>query len=135
MKHIACAIFCRNRSLLLAKRASHKLAYANCWDVIGGHVDPGETIAQALIREAEEEVGLTPRSFVSTGSFREPRPELHGQATYHFFVVHQWDGGEPTMMGDEHSEIRWFTIDEACALADLAVPAYRDLFRNLALPD
>jgi 8-oxo-dGTP pyrophosphatase MutT (NUDIX family) len=131
MKHTAGAIFFRDRHLLLAKRAAHKAAYPNCWDVIGGHVDPGETVEQALIREAEEEVGLTPRSFVETGSVREPRPELHGEATHHFFVVHDWGGGEPQMLGDEHTEIHWFTIDEACALTDLALAEYRDLFRNL----
>jgi 8-oxo-dGTP diphosphatase len=133
MKHIAGAIFFRERYVLLAKRAAHKATYPKCWDVIGGHVQLGETIEQALIREAEEEVGLTPRSFVTAGSIRDPRPDLHGEAIYHLFAVTEWRGGEPAMLGDEHTEIRWFTIDDACALTDLALAEYRDLFRNRRL--
>ena len=35
------------------------------------------------------------------------------------------------MTGDEHTELRWFTLDEACALEDLAMPRYRELFATL----
>lgn len=36
------------------------------------------------------------------------------------------------MLGDEHSEIRWIPVDDAVRLPDLAIEAYRDLFRSLA---
>ena len=131
MKHTACALFVKEHCLLLARRGSHKSRAPNCWDVIGGHVEPGETIEQALIREAQEEVGLTPLQFVSAGTIREPRPDLHGQATYHFFIVTEWSGGEASMLGDEHAELRWFSIEEARALKNLALAEYRNLFRKL----
>jgi len=44
MIHCACAIFVRERQLLLAKRARRKTVYPNCWDLIDGHVEPGETV-------------------------------------------------------------------------------------------
>jgi len=123
----------KEQRLLLARRASHKSRAPNCWDVIGGHVEPGETIEQALIREAQEEVGLTPLLFASAGIIREPRPDLHGKATYHFFIVTEWSGGEASMLGDEHTELRWFSIEEACALGDLALAEYKNLFGKLAV--
>ena len=119
--------------MLLARRASHKLRAPNCWDVIGGHVEPGETIEQALLREAQEEVGLTPLRFVPAGAILEPRPDLHGEATYHFFIVTEWSGGDASMLGDEHTELRWFSIEEARALKNLALAEYRNLFRKLAV--
>ena len=131
--HIACAIFVRDRRILLARRAPHKTVYPDRWDVIGGHVEAGETIEQALIREAQEEVGLTPSRFAAAGSLDQPRPDLYGEAVSHFFVVTTWTGGEPSLQGNEHTEFGWFEIGEACALPDLAVDAYRDLFRNLRL--
>jgi 8-oxo-dGTP diphosphatase len=60
LTEIACAAFLRDGFILLAKRASHKTWYPNRWDLIGGHVETGESVENALVREAREEVGLIP---------------------------------------------------------------------------
>jgi hypothetical protein len=52
---------------------------------------------------------------------------------FHFFIVSEWTGGEAVLVGDEHTEFRWFTIEEACELEALALADYRSLFRNLPL--
>src|SRR6266545_8127579 len=31
--------------------------FPGCWDIVGGHVEPGETLLEALSREVEEETG------------------------------------------------------------------------------
>jgi 8-oxo-dGTP diphosphatase len=39
------------------KRAANRHLFPNCWDLIGGHVEAGERLAEALQREIREETG------------------------------------------------------------------------------
>ena len=131
MNHYACAILLRNGKILLGKRASHRRAYPNCWDVIGGKVEDGEAVDIALSRELSEELGITPVDYVSIGSVEDNNPHARGLSTYHLFVVRGWTGGDPTARDDEHSKLEWFDIDAACALPDLALAEYRVVFRQV----
>lgn len=47
-------ILLKDGALLLGRRAQHR-SYPDCWDLIGGHVEPGETL--------EEGTGVTPVQF------------------------------------------------------------------------
>ncbi|MCG7507905.1 NUDIX domain-containing protein [Mesorhizobium sp. IRAMC:0171] len=62
---------------------------------MGGHVEPGETLEAALVREAQEEVGVTPTEFTWLASVEERHPKLYGNAIHHVFMVSAWDGGDP----------------------------------------
>ena len=130
MRHVACAILVRDGQVLLGLRAAHRRWYPNFWDVIGGHLEPGETAEAALVREVQEEIGVTPQTFVPLDTLPEPLPELHGPAACHCFAVTRWSGGEPVMLGDEHAELRWFALEDACAIPNLALAGYPALFRR-----
>ncbi|KAJ1719711.1 hypothetical protein LPJ53_005569 [Coemansia erecta] len=45
-------------SVLIVQRAATERSYPNEWEIPGGHVDPGETILQAVAREIFEETAL-----------------------------------------------------------------------------
>ncbi|KAI7824561.1 NUDIX hydrolase domain-like protein [Kickxella alabastrina] len=44
--------------VLIVQRASNERTFPNEWEIPGGHVDPGETILEAVSREIAEETGL-----------------------------------------------------------------------------
>src|SRR5260221_5223372 len=131
VRQISLAILVRDGRILLGRRSSARKTHPNMWDVIGGHVEPSETLEETLIREVHEEIGVTPISFMKLGASSEPNPEVNGTAMYHIFAVNSWDGGEPVALGDEHSQIRWFTIEEACQEIGLALQEYKAFFRTL----
>jgi 8-oxo-dGTP pyrophosphatase MutT (NUDIX family) len=81
---IACAIFWREGPVLLVRRAGHKERFPDCWDLVGGHVEIGESPEAAMVREAKEEIGLTPLRFRKVAKHVE-----HG-TTYHLFLVSEW---------------------------------------------
>lgn len=53
-------VFSSDGKLYLQRRAMHKDLLPGYWDTaVGGHVMYGETIMQALVREVQEEIGIT----------------------------------------------------------------------------
>lgn len=117
----------RDGRILLGKRAATRASYPNVWDLPGGHREPGESFAQTLIREIEEELGITLTAFapLATISIRRSVVEVE----LHVYLVTDWDGKAWNRQPEEHDVIRWFTIDEACRLP-LASPRYPSLFRS-----
>ena len=132
LRHYACGILKRDGRILLGKRAAHRRAYPLCWDVIGGRVEDGEKLDEALHRELGEEIGIAPVSYELLGSVVDNGPRERGEATYHMYRVPTWTGGEPAMMDNEHTELAWFKIGEACGLPDLALAEYGDIFQLMA---
>src|SRR4051812_4255883 len=113
------ALFIRpDGKILLGLRAPSKKVWPNHWDTVGGHVEDGESLEEALVREAMEEVGVTPTVFKLIATVRERQPEIYGDALHHLYAVTSWDGGEPANISDEHTELKWFRVDEMRALTN-----------------
>jgi 8-oxo-dGTP diphosphatase len=130
-REIVNAVLLQDNRVLLARRSLRRRAYPGLWSFPGGHVEPGETLEQALLREAGEEIGIVPVVYAVCSRIIEPDATHPSAPTYHLYAVTQWEGGEPRIMDDEHSELRWFDLAVAATLPELALEQYRPLFAEL----
>lgn len=124
---VAVAILTRpDGSVLLARRPEGKV-YAGYWEFPGGKVEPGEAVADALVREIDEEMGIqVERAFPwITQVFTYP----HATVRLHFYRVFGWRG-EPRAV--EHSGLAWEHPD-AITVTPL-LPANGPVLKSLLLP-
>ena len=128
--HYACALILRDGKALLGRRAHFRGSYPNCWDFIGGKVEEGESQEQALERELGEEIAITPLNASYFGKIEDRHIDPENPPTYHFYHVAEWAGGEPVINNHEHSDLEWFTLQQACDLSNLALPEYRTLLKD-----
>ncbi|HET7901923.1 MAG TPA: NUDIX domain-containing protein [Candidatus Nanopelagicales bacterium] len=108
---LALALLVRDGRVLLAHRLPSRAHYPDCWDLVGGHVEHGESPEDAVVRECLEEIGVRIRAAASI----EMDVEDDGLEV-HAFVVTSWDGEPANIAPEEHDDLRWFRPDE---LADL----------------
>lgn len=97
--------------ILLQHRTDDAPTFPGYWSFFGGHVDLGETLEQAAIREAREELSY---------ALKEPRHWLsqpfsdQGRTYWQHIFVEPYDGG-PLTLG-EGQAMAWFAPRETEAL-------------------
>ncbi|HEY3474482.1 MAG TPA: NUDIX hydrolase [Anaerolineales bacterium] len=123
--HLVAAFIVRGDRILLGQRSPDRAFYPNVWDVFGGHIEPGEQPSQTLVREVEEELGITPTQWTDLGIIEDSLPE-HDLVVY-LYCVTGWRGTPVNRQPEEHSLVEWLSYAEATKL-DLAHPAYPRLF-------
>lgn len=124
------AILTKRGRVLLGLRAAHK-SFPRCWDIFGGHVEPGETPWDALSRELVEELGVKALAGSQLEAISLDLPN-EGPSLLHLFHVRAW-AGEPRLASDEHTELGWIPLEAAQALPNLALAEYRTLFAALSV--
>lgn len=125
--HVAAAVITRpDGTFLLGQRAPDTF-YPGYWEFPGGKVEAGETPKEALIRELEEELGLTVDA-AWPWLTREHEYE-HAHVSLHFFEVPQWHG-EPK--DHVHSALIWQQAG-ATSVSPM-LPANGPILKALCLP-
>ena len=76
-------------SFLLTSRPEGK-AYAGYWEFPGGKLEVGETVAQALARELQEEIGISIEDCMSWKTEQIDYP--HALVQLNFCKVRRWSG-------------------------------------------
>lgn len=119
----ASAIIVGDRGVVL-----HLHKRLNMWLQPGGHIESGESIEDAAIREAKEETGLELRHFDATNlaeSFRAPKfihldvhpgPRGHTHLDIRFLLWASSQDFAPAK--GESQDVKWFSFDEALKISE-----------------
>ena len=126
MRKCVAAFVAKEGKVLLGMRSERRSFYPNIWDVFGGHVEPNESRKDALRRELQEELGITPTQSRFLLTIDEPDPDKYGSGQYHIYLVTNWVGEPQNLQPEEHAGIEWFAIEQAVNL-QFTHPLYSEL--------
>ncbi len=103
---VVAALIWQGDTFFACQRPAHK-ARALHWEFPGGKVEPGETHAQALIRECQEELGCT----LSVGSLFMDVVHQYPDITVHLYLYNcTLKEGTPRML--EHAAFAWLKKED-----------------------
>lgn len=103
-------LFFRENQILMLRRFN--TGYADgLYSVPAGHLDGGETVLTAGVREAEEEVGV--RIEPDNLSFSTVMHRIEDDERVDFFLlVHKWEGEPFNAEPGKCDDLRWVNIDQ-----------------------
>ncbi len=98
----------------------------------GGHVEPGETVVASVIREVQEETGLTVSNLQNCGYIQWYNPVKQSQYFVFLFKTSTFSG---ELKDSVEGKVKWMTLDEMLA-GKLApnMTKYLAVFQNETIP-
>ncbi len=104
--HVAAALIRKDDRFLICQRPAHKTR-GLLWEFVGGKLEPGETAAEALVRECREELGVTVLPQDVFMEVDHTYPDLTVHLTLFNATI---TDGKPKLL--EHNDMKWITPDE-----------------------
>ncbi|WP_023590307.1 NUDIX hydrolase [Streptomyces thermolilacinus] len=105
------------------RRGPHRKLFPDCWDIVGGHVEPGESLLEALVREVAEETGWRARRvrrLLGVSTWTGGDGVTRQEADY--LVEVDGDLTAPALEWPEHTAYAWFGPDDLPLLKENRQP-------------
>ena len=115
-----------NKILLCCRQNS---GYADgLYSLPAGHVEAGESVSAAAIREAREEIGVefTKEELALVHVRSDNANDAH--RVHHFFRATTWSGEPKNNEPDKCSDLSWFSLD---ALPENMIPYVREVIQHI----
>ncbi|GIF46879.1 hypothetical protein Afe04nite_14180 [Asanoa ferruginea] len=99
--------------VFIQRRSPTRKLFPDTWDVVGGHLEPGETIDEALRREVEEETGWRVSIVLGTiGEHRYFGEDGLERLETDFLIRVDGDLSRPRLEAGKHTSYKWISRDE-----------------------
>jgi 8-oxo-dGTP diphosphatase len=117
-------IFCQMRS-------PQRKLFANTWDIVGGHLEPGESPVEAMMREVHEETGWHVAVVLAElGEIAYTGDDGIDRTETDFLVRVDGDLLHPQLEEGKHTSFRWLGPDDLDVL-DLNEPVDGGMLKRL----
>jgi 8-oxo-dGTP diphosphatase len=125
---VACALIDPDGRVLIGQRPDGK-KLAGLWEFPGGKIEPGERPEQALIRELQEELGITVKEPCLAPFAFASHSYTDSHLLMPLYVCRRWEGTPQPL---EHAALKWVKPKDlssyAMPEADIPlIPMLRDL--------
>jgi 8-oxo-dGTP diphosphatase len=103
--------------IFFQRRSPSRKLFPNSWDIVGGHLEPGETVSEALRREVLEETGWQVSVVLApVGEYTYAGEDGLIRHESDFLVRVDGDLSRPRLEAGKHTEFRWLGPDELAVL-------------------
>jgi 8-oxo-dGTP diphosphatase len=99
--------------IFIQRRSPDRRLFPNTWDIVGGHVESGETLEEALYREVQEETGWRVSVVIGVvGEYAYTGNDGIERVETDYLVRVDGDLARPRLEAGKHTEFRWLTESE-----------------------
>lgn len=113
MKQIAVLILENKHEeiLFLLRDNIPNIPFPNHWDLVGGHIEEGETPEEALRREVREEIGYELESFSFWREFLVEKGDVYPNKKF-IYIARTEHAAEDFLLGNEGQKIQFFSPED-----------------------
>ena len=116
-REVAVWIMNEKGEILLQKRAKTKKQYPDKWSICAGDIDASESVEVAMVREIEEEIGISLKiedlEFLGVYKVQEETNNIkNNYFNYTYFIKRDWKIEDYKIRLEELSEVKYFSFEK-----------------------